>query len=134
MLDITRSMLASSSVEGATRLARARRIARRVRAAATDVLFGLASSTNRVVPHVFPTLDGGRSARASTPRSRSKSHRSTVRRSGAHGLDALAALQTHNFFSQQASRRVAVVVTDGETNPVRPETIQALRSRPRLTS
>lgn len=133
VLDITRSMLASSSAEGATRLARARRIASRVRAAATDVPFGLASFTNRVVPHVFPTLDGavfGSGLDASIAIEQPPPDRAP----GAvlTAFDALAALQTHNFFSQQASRRVAVVVTDGETNPVRPETIQALRSRPRL--
>ena len=133
VLDITRSMLASSSAEGPTRLARARRIASRVRAAATDVPFGLASFTNRVVPHVFPTLDGavfGSGLDASIAIEQPPPDRAP----GAvlTAFDALAALQTHNFFSQQASRRVAVVVTDGETNPVRPETIQALRSRPRL--
>ena len=133
VVDITRSMLASPSAEGLTRIARARRIARRVRAAAPDVPFGLASFTNRVVPHVFPTLDpavfgSGLDAAIAIeqpPPDRAPGAVLTA-------FDALAAIQTHNFFSQQASRRVAVVVTDGETNPVRSETIQALRSRPKL--
>ena len=55
VFDITRSMLASAGAGEPTRLARARRFARRVRAAVPDVPAGIASFTNRVVPHVFPT-------------------------------------------------------------------------------
>ena len=40
-----------------TRLERAVTAARRLRAAIPDVPVGLASFTNRVVPHIFPTLD-----------------------------------------------------------------------------
>jgi hypothetical protein len=133
VLDITRSMLASPSPDGATRLTRAKRIAREVRAGATDVPFGLASFTNRVVPHVFPTLDAG-VFDAGLDASIAIEQPPPDRAPGAvlTAFDSLAALQTHNFFSQEASRRVVVVVTDGETNPVGPETIEALRSRPRL--
>jgi hypothetical protein len=133
VLDITRSMLASASADDATRLTRAKGIARRVRAGATDVPFGLASFTNRVVPHVFPTLDAS-VFDSGLDASIAVEQPPPDRAPGAvlTAFDALAALQTHNFFSEQASRRVAVVVTDGETNPVRSETIQALRSRPRL--
>ena len=133
VVDITRSMLASRSAEGATRISRARSIARDVRAAASDVPFGLASFTNRVVPHVFPTLDAavfGSGLEAAVAIEQPPPDRAP----GAvlTAFDALAALQTHNFYTQSASRRVAVVLTDGETNPVRAETIEALRTRPRL--
>ena len=47
-------------------------------------------------------------------------------------FDSLAPLQTHKFFSPDAERRVAVVLTDGETRPVSPATLRALRGRPRI--
>ena len=47
-------------------------------------------------------------------------------------FDALAPLQTHNFFAPGARRRVAVIVTDGETSPVSQLTVAALRRPPLL--
>jgi len=133
VIDITRSMLASPTREGETRLERAVRVARRIRAAVPDVPVGLASFTNRVVPHVFPTDDAAvfgsglrRSIGIESP--------PPDRAAGAvlTAFDALAPLQTHNFFAPGARRRVAVIVTDGETSPVSPLTVAALRRPPAL--
>ena len=133
VIDITRSMLASPTREGQTRLERAVRVARRIRAAVPDVPVGLASFTNRVVPHVFPTDDAAvfgsglrRSIGIESP--------PPDRAAGAvlTAFDALAPLQTHNFFAPGARRRVAVIVTDGETSPVSPLTVAALRRPPAL--
>ena len=133
VIDITRSMLAAESRSGDTRLERAVRVAERIRGAVPGVPVGLASFTNRVVPHVFPTDDAAvfssglrRSIEVESP--------PPDRAEGAvlTAFDALAPLQTHNFFAPSSERRVAVIVTDGETRPVALSTIAALRRRPVL--
>ena len=133
VMDITRSMLASAGAEAPTRLERARTVARRLRAAVPDVPVGIASFTNRLVPHIFPTtnaavFDSGlvRSIEIDQPPPDTGSGVLLT------AFDALAPLQTHNFFSPEALRRVAVVFTDGESQPVSPQTIRALRAKPRL--
>lgn len=133
VLDVTRSMQAAPSADAPDRLERARRIARRLRASVPEVPVGIATFTNRIVPHVFPTTNAAvfesgleRSiAVESPPPDRQRGALQTA-------LDALAPLQTHNFFAPKTRRRVAVVITDGETRPHRPDTIRALRSAPRL--
>jgi hypothetical protein len=133
VVDVTRSMLAAGSADGPTRLERALDAAARIRAAVPDVPVGLASFTNRTVPHVFPTTDPsvfGTGLR----RSIGVEHPPPDRGVGAvlTAFDALAPLQTHNFFARAATRRVAVVLTDGETNPVDRSTIDELRADPPL--
>jgi hypothetical protein len=133
VVDITRSMLASASPTAPTRLERARVFAERVRAAVPDVPSGIASFTNRLVPHVFPTPSlalFGSGLRRSIAIERPAPDRSE--QALVTAFDSLAPLQTHNFFSPDADRRVAVVLTDGETRPVSPETLRALRARPRI--
>ena len=133
VVDITRSMLASSGPESETRFERAVSIARRMRAAVPDVPVGLASFTNRTVPHIFPTLDRAVFG-SGLARSLAVEQPPPDEGSGAllTAFDALAPLQTHGFFAPRAVRRVAVVVTDGETRPVSAATIEALRDLPRL--
>jgi hypothetical protein len=133
VLDITRSMLASRSPEEPKRLDRAREAAARLRRAVPDVRVGIASLTNRLVPHVFPTTNGAVFERGldwSIEIERPAPDAGPGALSTA--FDALAPLQTHNFFSPVAKRRVAVVLTDGETRPVSAETMRALRGTPRL--
>jgi von Willebrand factor type A domain len=133
VVDVTRSMLASRSAGGPTRLDRALAAAARIRAAVPDVPFGLASFTNRAVPHVFPTTDAsvfGSGLRRSIGVEQPPPDRGV----GAvlTAFDALAPLQTHNFFDRGATRRVAVVLTDGETTAVDRSTIDELRGEPPL--
>jgi hypothetical protein len=133
VVDITRSMLASASATGPTRLERARVFAARVRAAVPDVPTGIASFTNRLVPHVFPTPSlalFGSGLRRSIAIERPAPDRSE--QALVTAFDSLAPLHTHNFFSPAADRRVAVVLTDGETQPVSPATLRALRAQPRI--
>jgi hypothetical protein len=133
VFDITRSMLASPGPREANRLARARTFARRVRDDLPDVPSGIASFTNRLVPHIFPTSSLGlfssgldRSLAVERP-APDRSEQALVT-----AFDSLAPLQTNNFFSPAAESRVAVVLTDGESQPVSPATLQALRSTPRV--
>jgi hypothetical protein len=133
VLDITRSMLASGGKGEPTRLERARSIATRLRRAVPDVPVGIASFTNRIVPHVFPTIDPAVFA-AGLERSIEIESPPPDTGDGAllTALDSLGPLQTHRFFAPSAQRQVAVVLTDGETLPLSQATEDALRSAARL--
>jgi hypothetical protein len=133
VFDITRSMLASAGPEEPDRLRRARRLARDVRAAVPDVPAGIASFTNRLVPHIFPTVDRAL-FETGLDRSLAIERPAPDRGEGAllTAFDSLAPLQTHNFFSPDATKRVAVVLTDGESQPVSRDTLRALRAGPPL--
>jgi hypothetical protein len=134
VLDVTRSMLASAGAGRPTRLERARALAARIRAAVPDVPVGIASFTNRLVPHIFPTTDADVFA-SGLARSIGIEQPPPDTGGGAlvTALDALGPLQTNGFFSPAASRRVAVVLTDGETLPHSQATETALRGRPPLS-
>jgi VWA domain-containing protein len=117
VVDVSRSMLASSGPAGATRLERARRTALELRAAIPQVPAGLVGLTDRVLPYVFPTLD---------PRAFASTLREAVEIESpppqqvtrvATSFDALAALGTQGFFPPGLGRRVCVVLTDGESAP-----------------
>ena len=56
VFDISRSMLARKGPAGATRLERARTIAKQLRAELDEVPFGVSSLTDRLLPHLFPTM------------------------------------------------------------------------------
>ena len=66
VLDTSRSMLASASPGAPTRFERAVGFGAALRSRVGDVPFGLASFTDRVLPHLFPTLDGQASVRIYT--------------------------------------------------------------------
>jgi hypothetical protein len=127
VLDVTRSMLARQSLRGQMRIERAKRAAEQLRASLPDVKFGVASLTNRVLPHLFPSADQD-VFRATLEKSvgidrpapgtgfiiapgQVSSRNATV-------LAALAGMGTQGFFSPEARKRVAVVLTDGESPDV----------------
>ena len=58
VVDTSRSMLAASSPDAATRFDRARAAAQRLRTSLPEVPTGLASLTDRMLPVVLPTPDG----------------------------------------------------------------------------
>ncbi len=126
VVDVTRSMLARRSPTEPTRLDRARRLAKELRVAVPDVRFGLASLTDRVLPHLFPTLSENAFAAAidravgiERPPPDRRARRATA-------LAALGGLGRAAFFDESTTKRLAVVVTDGETIPA---DLGALRSR-----
>lgn len=118
VVDVTRSMLARRSPTEPTRLDRARAMAKEIRAGLTDVEFGVASITDRVLPHLFPSL-GVNSFAATIDRAigieRPPPDRNARR---ATALGALADMARLHFFETDSYRRVALVVTDGESVPV----------------
>ncbi len=124
VVDVTRSMLARRSPTEPTRLDRARSFSKEVRAQLTDVEFGVASITDRVLPHLFPTL-GVNAFAATIDRAIGIERPPPDRRSRrATALGALADMPRLNFFADDSYRRVLLVVTDGETVPVDLATIR----------
>lgn len=118
VMDITRSMLARRAPSEPTRLERAQALAKEIRASVPDVRVGVVSLTDRVLPHLFPTLSANTFA-AVVDRAvgieRPPPDRRTQR---ATSLNALGDLGKAAFYDVLSNRRVAVVLTDGETLPV----------------
>jgi len=134
VLDVSRSMLAQEDPASPMRIERAKDAARRLRAALPEVPVGIASMTDRVLPHLFPsndqdvfeaTLDRSVGIEQPPPRSSVLTRATT--------LDALGAIRTQRFFSPSARKRLVVVLTDGETQPVAGARLGALfRRSPRI--
>jgi hypothetical protein len=126
VFDVTRSMLARRAPSEPTRLDRARAVAKRLRAGIPDTRVGVASLTDRVLPHLFPTL-GSNSFVAVVDRAIGVERPPPDRRARhATAFSALGDLGRGSFFRRETPRRVAVVVSDGETLPV---DLEVLRER-----
>jgi uncharacterized protein (DUF58 family) len=119
VLDTSRSMLASEQVHSATRFERERRLALRLSEELPEVRLGLASMTDRVLPHVFPTTDRRVVETALRESMGIEQPGPMVSLTGTPTTtyDALAAIPTRNYFSPGARKRLLVVLTDGETRP-----------------
>ena len=119
IFDVSRSMSARSGPTGPTRLARARDAAKRLRGELGDVPIGVASFTDRLLPHLFPTVS-------------TNTLLATIDR--AIGIDrppaglpwgdnlgtklgSIGDIATAGYFSPESRHRAAVVFTDGETLP-----------------
>jgi hypothetical protein len=119
VVDVSRSMLAQQGTDSPQRLQRARAVATSVRASLPDVPVGVATLTDRVLPHLFPSTDQEvfeatlrRSIGIEKPPPRS------AFATGATSLNALAALRGLRFFTPKSTARLAIVLTDGESQPV----------------
>lgn len=115
VVDVSRSMVASETLNGRTRLARARAVVARLHAAVPDVPSGLAGLTDRVLPYLFPTANTNafdetlrRSVLVESPPPQQVSTNAT-------SFAGLAALASDGFFQQSVQRRTCVLVTDAET-------------------
>jgi len=118
VLDVSRSMLARETLDSPSRFVRAKAVAARIRGTLPDVRLGLASLTDRVLPHVFPTADEDVFFAAladSIGIERPPPRSSFLTR--ATSFNSLAELSTRGFFSAAATRRLVVVLTDGESEP-----------------
>ena len=127
VVDTSRSMLAAAGPDRPTRMQRARIAALDLRGRFPDVRAGLATLTDRTLPHLFPTIDA-------------RSFGSTLERSIgierpppalfstlATDLGSLAAVANQRYFSPAVRSRVLVVLTDGETEEPGPGLAAALR-------
>lgn len=130
VLDTSRSMLARESASAAGRLERAKAAAAELRVALPDVRMGIASITDRVLPHLFPTaaeevfqatLERAIGIERPPPRGSLATN--------ATSLGALEAIVTRRFFSPAARSRLLVVLTDGESQPVAPRSGLGTRFR-----
>jgi uncharacterized protein (DUF58 family) len=133
VLDVSRSMLASRGAKGALRIQRARAAALRLRQSLGEVPVGLASLTDRLLPHVFPT--GDERVFATTLKDSIGIERpppalfySTM----ATAFDALAVVPRRNYFAPAARKRLLVVFTDGESRAPEPELARAFQAKPRI--
>jgi hypothetical protein len=134
VLDSTRSMLARASPSSPTRFERATQAALRFRERFPAVPFGLASLTDRVLPHLLPTSD--RAAYSTTLARALGVERPPPSSTAGRATDfaPIASLATRGFFSDSASRRVAIVLTDGESLPVNVDAVASvLHEAPSLT-
>jgi hypothetical protein len=119
VIDVSRSMAASTSPSSPSRLARAKRVALALAPQLGDVPVGVATLTDRTLPDLFPTSD--RSAFDSTvsslvvedPPPREVNTVATT-------FDALRQVATQGFFPQSVRKRAILVVTDGESRPFDP--------------
>jgi hypothetical protein len=134
VLDSTRSMLARADASSSTRFERAAQAALRFRERFPAIPFGLASLTDRVLPHLLPTSDRvaysttlARALGVERPPPSSTAGRAT-------DFAPIASLATRGFFSDSASRRIAIVLTDGESLPVNVDAVSSvLHEAPPLT-
>lgn len=118
VLDTSRSMLARSDPGADTRIVRSKSAALELREALVTVPVGLASLTDRALPHLFPSVqeDAFRETLARSigierpPPLGSFLSRVTK-------LEAISAFATRGYYSPKARVRVLVVLTDGETLP-----------------
>ena len=119
VVDVSRSMLAQRDLDSPMRIDRAKAAATSLRASLSDVPVGVASLTDRVLPHLFPSADHDvfeatleRSVGIERPPPRSSFL------NGATSLNALATLRGLHYFTPTSTKRLAIVLTDGESQPV----------------
>ncbi len=117
VIDTSRSMLAAPSAGATTRFERARSDALALRSDLADLPAGIASLTDRLLPHLFPTESTSafrstleRAIGVERPPPERVAQRATT-------LFGLTALSTQNYFADSAKRRVVIVFTDGESSP-----------------
>ncbi len=131
LVDISRSMLASAGPAEPTRFERAREAALELAGALPEVPVGVASFTDRALPHLFPTTD--RRVLAATledavdverpPAGLFFTERATT-------FDVLAGFPRQEYFSPSARKRLLVVLTDGEARELTTDLAAAFREDP----
>lgn len=129
--DISRSMLASRSPRAPSRLERAKAVAMRLRTALSDTPVGIASFTDRVLPHLFPTSDRG--AFSSTVEDAIAVEQPPPLGGDltATDLGLLADVPRLDYFTPGIAHRLLIVLTDGETRAFGPEVVRkAFSARP----
>ncbi len=117
VVDTSRSMLASAGPGTRTRITRAIEAARRIRDSLGDVPSGLASLTDRLLPHLFPTSDPEafgatleRSIEVDQPPPEDQNVVATT-------YQPLTALLAGNYFDHGVKNRLVIVLTDGQSRP-----------------
>ena len=133
LMDISRSMLASARPASPIRFERAREAALRLAGALPSVPVGVASFTDRSLPHLFPTTDrrvlqatlGEAIDVERPPAGLFFTERATT-------FDVLAAFPRYDYFSPSARRQLLVVLTDGEGRELQEDLAGPFRETPRI--
>jgi hypothetical protein len=133
LLDTSRSMLASETAGSATRFDRARDLAESLRARVPQVPAGLISMTDRLLPHAFPTTDE-RVFRATLRNAVDVERPPPVFTYSTHAtsFDLLSGIPERAFYPRQTTKRLLVVLTDGESRPFGGELERAFNRKPRV--
>lgn len=131
VLDVSRSMLARRARGGPMRIDRAKAVAADLRSALVEVPFGIASITDRVLPHLFPSADERvfQATLAASVGIERPPPRSSLAASATE-LESLGTIRTQRYFAPSARRRLLVVLTDGETQPVARARLRSIFRRP----
>ncbi len=119
VFDVSRSMSARSSPTDLTRLARARVAAKELSEELGNVPIGVASFTDRLLPHLFPTVSKN-ALLATIDRAIGIDRPSAALPWGDNlgtKLGAVGVIATSGYFERRVRRRAVVVFTDGETLP-----------------
>lgn len=118
VVDISRSMAASSRAGAPTRLDRASAAAIRIRAAVPTLAAGVATLTDRVLPSLLPVSDATgfdavvtRAVAIESPPPQASAVRAT-------SFDALGTIPGTGYYAPGTTSRLVVVLTDGESAPV----------------
>jgi hypothetical protein len=132
IMDVSRSMLARARPRAATRFERAVALAVRVRSALPEVPAGVASLSDWLLPHAFPTLDQ-RVFAASLARSVGVGRPAPyVKERNATFFGSLTGLGTGRYFDRGARHRLAIVLSDGESRRFSVETVARVLARARI--
>lgn len=133
LMDISRSMLAAKGPAAPTRFERAREVALRLGGALPGMPIGVASFTDRALPHLFPTTD--RRVLEAT-----LEDAIDIERPGsglffnerATTFDVLVDFPAREYFSPGVERRLLVVLTDGESRELTADLAGAFQEEPRV--
>src|SRR5439155_19499618 len=131
VLDTSLSMKAAAGARSPSRFQRAQSLAIRLRNELADIPVGVASITDRALPHLFPSPDSDtfdvtvqRSMGIERPPPTDGfSTRITT-------LGSVARIASDNFFAPTARKRLIVVFTDGETKPFVDESLGTIFRQP----
>jgi hypothetical protein len=124
VLDTSLSMAASATADSATRLERAVAAAARLRAEIPTVPSGIATLTDRVLPDLLPVIDVAAFDRVLTQAVAIESPppiETLIVRDTTY--EALADIASGNYFEPGVTRRVVVLLTDGESLPFDPNEV-----------
>jgi hypothetical protein len=126
VVDISRSMLARRGPHGETRFARVQDAAVQIRAKLADIPAGIASLTDRPLPHLFPS--GSQSVFASVLHravgiERPPPGTPTTASGVTTAYDPLVQFAIASFFSPSASHKLLILLSDGESGSYSPGAI-----------
>jgi hypothetical protein len=126
VLDTSRSMLAAASADDDTRFVRAQDAALRLRRELPEIPMGLASLTDRALPHLLATVNRA-AFEATVLRTIGVDRPPPLQRANrvATTFDALRAVPTRNFYAPSATKRLVVYLTDGESRVFSPRRMRA---------